>query len=194
MSEIARALGEAGEDIDYQALYRAHRDEEGFAPALVDLCRDPGFERVALWMLKRFFESGGRLAADDVSRLLGAVDGLRGWEAQLLALQCLPYCPVAAADRVRVEAFLRTHLAGKNKSMVYPVDRGFENPRRSRRGFGISSRSGSGRKRTNAAAAARPGSTGARLASNDRSRRRFGGMRGGANPVTLARRCANISG
>ena len=126
MSDIARALEAAGEDADYDALYRAHRDEDGFAPALVDLSRDPGYERVALWMLKRFFESDGRLPADDVTRLLGALDGLRGWEAQLLALQCLPFCPVAAADRVRVEAFLRTHLAGKNKFLRAWAYNGFE--------------------------------------------------------------------
>ncbi len=100
---------------DIEAVYLRFRDESGFAANTIELSGLAELETGATWLLKKHFENGGRLSAQQTTRLFELAVGLTTWEARLHLLQSLLYLRIAETDRQAVEAWLRKGLADQNK-------------------------------------------------------------------------------
>ncbi len=82
----------------------AFRGDAGFLSEVVELCCD-GSQHVsagASWMLKDELERGAHLSGEDVAKLLGGLDGVVAWQAQLHLCQCLEYVELSERDALVV--------------------------------------------------------------------------------------------
>ncbi len=111
--ELTNWDGKSADDID--AIYSRHRDDASFAFRIVDLCQQAELQKGATWLLKRHFEAGGALQANEIACIYRCLPGLEHWETKLHVLQCIPFMPIAEAEKKQVEAFLRNCLIDDNK-------------------------------------------------------------------------------
>jgi len=103
---------------DIKAIFTAYHSMKGFQANLIVLINqsnDLALQKAASWLLKYQLESGTSISTANVKKVYGALPSLTGWESQLHILQCIPYMPIAAAEKKAVELFLRQCLSHDNK-------------------------------------------------------------------------------
>ena len=106
-----------GKDVAFLAeVYELHGHRDDFAAQVLE-----ALEGVALaqsggtWVLKRHLEQGGRIEGREAERFFAGLGALQPWEAQLNALQCLPFVVIPAGAREAVERFVRAALESEVK-------------------------------------------------------------------------------
>ena len=97
------------------AVYTRYHQDDDFLSGLITGLSDEATENGASWLLKRHLEGGVELQTVQTKKIHRALAGLTHWESRLHLLQSMQYLPVAKAERVVVERFLRACLAGSNK-------------------------------------------------------------------------------
>jgi hypothetical protein len=106
-----------GKDVAFLAeVYDLYAGRDDFhAQVLAALDAEERAQTGATWMLKRGLEEGRTLTRADAARFLARLEALIPWEAQLHALQCLPFVPVPARSRTAVERFVRAALESETR-------------------------------------------------------------------------------
>ena len=105
--------GKSAEDIG--AIFNAHKNKPGFTKAIVDALESLTLQKGASWLLKAWFEAGGKLEKEHILSVYTQLNNLDSWEAKVHILQCMPYMPVAKKVLKNVDAFLRFTLTDTNK-------------------------------------------------------------------------------
>lgn len=96
-------------------IFRAHREQPDFINGVIEIIDTSSCERGATWILKAWLEEHNELRSDHVATIFRSLNKLQHWEAKLHVLQSLPYLPISAKEKKRVEAFLRMTLMDENK-------------------------------------------------------------------------------
>lgn len=96
-------------------IYHRYCNAPSFIAEIIPLIREVPFQKGATWLLKHYFEAGGRLGSDEIHRIYGQIPNLEHWETKLHILQCLRFMPITAKEKKRVENFLRKCLVDENK-------------------------------------------------------------------------------
>lgn len=112
MRLVERLAAWDGRDVALlEEVYDLHAGLGDFvAQALEAAAGDERGQSGGTWMLKRRLEEGGRLDAQETARFFGLLGALTAWEAQLHALQSMPYLTISARSRPGVERFVRAAL------------------------------------------------------------------------------------
>jgi len=86
-----------------------------FIPQLIQLISQQTYQKGATWLLKHYFELGGKLEQKQVNTIYSNLHLLQNWESKLHILQCIPYMTIVEAEKKNVESFLRNCLIDSNK-------------------------------------------------------------------------------
>ena len=97
------------------AVYTRHHRRDGFVAEVIVQLAGADTEKGASWLLKHHLEGGETLKPGQISKIHRMLPSLSHWESRLHLLQCSQYLPVAKADKLVVERFLRDCLGGNNK-------------------------------------------------------------------------------
>lgn len=111
--EIASWNGKSSSDIG--AIYIRYCDDECFAPTLIELSLNRGFQRGATWLLNHHLKNGHKLEKKESAMLFKLLPKLEHWESKLHILQSIGYISIDTTDKKRVEIFLRKSLLDNNK-------------------------------------------------------------------------------
>ena len=111
--EIMAWDGKSADDI--RVVYKAYREQPGFADTIINLTDDEHYQKGATWLLKAWLESGNKLKKSQIAKIYGLLNKLRHWEAKLHLLQCIPFMPIETTDRKSIDTFLRATLTDANK-------------------------------------------------------------------------------
>ncbi len=111
--ELVNWDGKSARDID--GIYQRHCDDISFAATLIGFLQQTNLQKGATWLLKRYFDSGQQLAANEIALIYRCLPQLEHWETKLHILQCIPFMPIAQTEKKYVEMFLRQSLTDSNK-------------------------------------------------------------------------------
>lgn len=111
--EITAWDGKSAADI--KAIYAAHHAEPEFTDKLVELAQTTECEKGATWLLKAWLEAGNLLEQSQIKKIYEALPNLEHWEARLHLLQCIPFMPIADAEKSNLYDFLMITLGDPNK-------------------------------------------------------------------------------
>ncbi len=110
--EIINCNGKSASDIN--AIFNRHKNDDSFVSNVIVLSKQKELQKGTTWLLKKHLENGGKIDADDASRIYSLLPEFDHWETKLHILQCLPYMKIAKTENKRVAIFLRQCLTNSN--------------------------------------------------------------------------------
>ena len=100
---------------DIQAIYVNYSSSNSFVADIISLIVKGRQLTGATWLLKYYFEQGGRLSTREIHAIYSVLLNLDSWESRLHILQSIMYMPIQSNDFQGVENFVRKGLTDSNK-------------------------------------------------------------------------------